>query len=255
MKLKQARLGKNVELKHIPFSELAVPWSVYVDSTMQRNNGYHYNPLDVSNDGIISTESLRTSKNLKRDDLETLKHSIGRFGLLKPFQIAEIPKRLSYFYGKGKYFIIDGCRRYFVIRELLKLPTEEEERVQTDGLRTHSGHYAIERAEIQAQEKFANLSILEYVLIPCLVYPYKTYLQILRHRIEDKKLSVKPSKDDLKLAEKMRQEGILDLELEDLSQLRETRREIEEEKRAVEKTLQQIRNRIKDSYIQQISSL
>lgn len=254
MNLKQVKLGKNVELKYIPFSELTVPWSVYVDSTVQRNTGHNYNQLEISNDGIISNEISRTSKNLKRYNLETLKHSIGQFGLLKPFQIAEIPKNLGFFYGKGKYFIIDGCRRYFAIRELLKLPTKEEERVRIDGLRTHSGHYTIERAEIQAQEKFANLSILDYVLIPCLVYPYKTYLQILRHRIEDKKFSIRPSKGDLKLAEKMRQEGIMDLKLEDISQLWETSRKIEEEKRAVENTLQQIRDRTKD-YAQQVSSL
>jgi hypothetical protein len=222
---------------------------------MQSNNSHHYNQLDISNDSIMSTERLRTSKNLKHDDLEALNQSIGRFGLLKPFQIAEIPKRLVFFYGKGKYFIIDGCKRYFAIRELLKLPTEDEEKVRTDGLRTRSDHYSIENAEIQAQEKFANLNIRNYVLIPCLVYPYKTYLQMLRHRIEDKKLGVKPSKDELNLAEKMRQEGVLDIKLEDLSQLWETRRKIEEERRAVEKTLQQIRDRIKDTYANQISSL
>jgi hypothetical protein len=254
MNLKQVKLGKNVELRHIPFSELAIPCAIYTDSTTQRNNGDQYKQLNVSKNGA-STKSIRKSKKLKRDDLEILKHSIGRFGLLKPFQIAEIPKPLRFFYGKGKYFIIDGCRRYLAIREMLKLPTDKEERVRTDSLRTHSNHYAIERAEIQAQEKFASLSILDYVLIPCLVYPYDTYLQILRHRIEGKKHGVKPSKSDLKLAEKMRQEGVRDLELEDLSQLWETSRKLEEEKGDMEKTLQQIRNRIKESHTQQISSL
>jgi hypothetical protein len=255
MNLKQVKLGKNLELTHIPFSELIIPYAKYADSTMQRNNSHHYNQQNVSNDDVTSTEKLRASKNLKRDDLDILKRSIGRFGLLKPFQIAEIPESLVFFYGKGKYFIIDGCKRYLAIRELLKLPTEEEERVRKEGLRTHSGNYAIERAEIQAVEKFANLSIVDYVLIPCLVYPYKTYLQMLRHRIEAKKLGAKPSKDDLKLAAKMRQEGVLDLELEDLSQLWETNRKIENERRAVEKTLQQIRDRIQGSCTQQVSSL
>jgi hypothetical protein len=255
MNLKQVKLGKNLELTHIPFSELIIPYAKYADSTMQRNNSHRYNQQNVSNDDVTSTEKLRASKNLKRDDLDILKRSIGRFGLLKPFQIAEIPESLVFFYGKGKYFIIDGCKRYLAIRELLKLPTEEEERVRKEGLRTHSGNYAIERAEIQAVEKFANLSIVDYVLIPCLVYPYKTYLQMLRHRIEAKKLGAKPSKDDLKLAAKMRQEGVLDLELEDLSQLWETNRKIENERRAVEKTLQQIRDRIQGSCTQQVSSL
>ena len=255
MNLKQVKLGKNLELKHIPFSELIIPYAKYADSTMQKNGSSPYNPQNVSSNGVASTEKLKASKNLKRDDLDILKHSIGRFGLLKPFQIAEIPESLVFFYGKGKYFIIDGCKRYLAIRELLKLPTEEEERVRKDSLRTHSGHYAIERAEIQAVENFNNLSIVDHVLIPCLIYPYKTYLQMLRHRIEAKKLGMKPSKSDLKLAEKMRQEGVLDLELEDLSQLWETNRTIEKEKRAVEKTLQQIRDRIHGSQVQQISPL
>lgn len=255
MNLKHVKLGKNLELKDIPFSELIIPSAKYVDSAMQRNNGHHYNQQNASNDDAASTEKLRASKNLKRDDLDILKYSIGRFGLLKPFQIAEIPESLVFFYGKGKYFIIDGCKRYFAIKELLKLPTEEEERVRKDGLQTHSGHHTIERAEIQAVEKFTDLSIVDYVMIPCLVYPYKTYLQMLRHRIEAKKLVIKPSKNDLKLAEKMRREGVLDLELEDLSQLWETNRKIEEEKRAVEKTLKQIRDRIQDTYAQQISPL
>jgi hypothetical protein len=255
MNLKQVKLGKNLELKDIPFSELVIPYAKYADATMQRNDSRNYSQQNVSNDDVTSTEKLRASKRLKRDDLDVLKHSIGRFGLLKPFQIAEIPESLVFFYGKGKYFIIDGCKRYLAIRELLKLPTEEEERVRRDGLRTHSGHYAVEKAEIQAVEKFNDLSIVDYVLIPCLIYPYKTYLQMLRHRIEAKKLGIKPSKNDLKLAEKMRREGVLDLELEDLSQLWETNRKIEKEKRAMEKTLQQIRDGIQDSYAQQISSL
>jgi hypothetical protein len=255
MNLKQVKLGKNVELRDVPFSELIIPHAKYADSTLQRNNNHHYNQQNVTTDDATSTEKLKASKNLKRDDLDILKHSIGRFGLLKPFQIAEIPESLIFFYGKGKYFIMDGCKRYLAIRELLKLPTEEEERARKDGLRTNSGHYAIERAEIQAVEKFTNLSIVDYVLIPCLVYPYKTYLQMLRHRIEAKKLGMKPSKNDLKLAEKMRQEGVLDLELEDLSQLWETNRKIEKEKQAIKKTLQQIRNRIQESYTQQFSSL
>jgi hypothetical protein len=255
MNLKQVKLGKNLELKHIPFSELIIPYAKYADSTMQKSDSSPYNPHNVSSNGVASTEKLRASKNLKRDDLDILKHSIGRFGLLKPFQIAEIPESLVFFYGKGKYFIIDGCKRYLAIRELLKLPTEEEERVRRDSLRTHSGHHAIERAEIQAVENFNNLSIVDQVMIPCLIYPYKTYLQMLRHRIEAKKLGMKPSKNDLKLAEKMRQEGVLDLELEDLSQLWETNRNIEKEKRAVEKTLQQIRDRIHGSHVQQISPL
>ena len=255
MNLKQVKLGKNLELKHIPFSELIIPNAKYLDSTVQRSNTPHYIQQNVSIDDATSTEKLRAPITLKREDIDILKHSIGRFGLITPFQIAEIPESLVSFYGKAKYFIIDGCKRYLAIGELLKLPTEEDERVQKESLRTHSGHYAIDKAEIQAVEKLANLSIVDYVLIPCLIYPYKTHLQMLRHGIEAKKIDVRPSKADLKLAEKMRQEGSLDLELEDLSQLWETNRQIEKERRAVEKTLQQIRDRIHGSYVQQISSL
>ncbi len=186
---------------------------------------------------------------MKRDDLDALKRSVGQFGLLKPFEVAELPERLDFYYGKGKYIVIDGRRRYFAISELLKLPTEQDERTQRSSLRTNPENDQIEKAEMQAQVQFDELSIRDYVLIPCLVYPYKTFLQMVRHSIEDKKFSVKPSKDDLKLAEKMRKEGYSDLHMEDLSELWETRSIIEEERQAIEETLQQIRNRLREERI------
>ncbi|MBE0512911.1 ParB N-terminal domain-containing protein [Candidatus Bathyarchaeota archaeon] len=249
MNLKPIKLGKNMELKYIPFSELAIPWKVCIDSIKPRHDGCDTKQSGVSTYGTIAVKNSRASKAMKRDDLDALKHSIGQFGLLKPFEVAELPERLDFFYGKGKYVVIDGQRRYFAIRELLRLPTEHDERTQKDSLRKNSGYDQIEKAEMQAQEQFDKLSIRDYVLIPCLVYPYKTFLQMVRHSIEDKKFSVKPSKDDLKLAEKMHEEGVSDLNMEDLSELWETRSKIEEERQAIEKTLQQIRNRMKEGRI------
>jgi len=176
--------------------------------------------------------------------LDALKRSIGQFGLLKPFEVAELPERLDFFYGgKGKYIIIDGQRRYFAIRELLRLPSEHDEIRQKDSLRSNSGLDQVEMVEVQAQERFDRLSVRDFVLVPCLVYPYTTFLQMVRHSNEDKRFSVKPSKDDLALAEIMRKQGVQDLSPEDLTELWETRSRIEEERQAIEKTLQEIRNR------------
>jgi ParB-like chromosome segregation protein Spo0J len=184
---------------------------------------------------------------LRRADLDALKHSIAQFGLLKPFEVAELPERVDFFYGgKGKYVVIDGQRRYFAVRELLRLPTEDEERKERDNLRTNSGHERVNKVEMQAQDQFDRLSIRDYVLVPCLVYPYTTFLQMVRHTIEDKRFSLKPSKEDLELVEKMRQEGLEDIGAEDLGRLWETRSKIEEERRAIEKTLQEIRSRVQE---------
>jgi len=151
---------------------------------------------------------------------------------------------LDFFYGKGKYVIIDGQRRYFALRELLRLPTEQDEMQEKDSLRTNSGDNQIIEGEVQAQERFDRLSIRNYVLIPCLVYPYTTFLQMMRHNIESKRFAAKLSKDDFELADKMRAEGLQDLRPEDLGDLWETRSQIDEERHAIEKTLQEIRNRM-----------
>ena len=245
MKLEPTKLGKKMELKYIPFSELAIPWDVCVDSAKPRNDDSDTKKLGVHTHGTMAAKSSR-AKIMKREDLDALKHSIGQFGLLKPFEVAELPERLNFFYGKGKYLVIDGERRYFAIREMLNLPTEHDERTQKESLRTSSGYAQIEKAEIQAQVQFDRLSIRDYLLVPCLVYPYKTSLQMVRHSVEGNRFRGKPSRDDLGLVEKMNEQGTLDLNLEDLSMLWETRSKIEKEKRALEETLQQIRNRIEE---------
>ncbi len=183
---------------------------------------------------------------MKPNDLDALKNSIAQFGLLKPLEVAELLEELDFFFGRGKYIIIDGQRRYFAIRELLRLPMGQEEIRQKNLLQAHFGYDRIEKAEIQAQEQIEKLSIRDYVLIPCLVYPYQTNLQMMRHSIEGNKFNVKPSRDYFKIAEKMYQAGISDLNPDDLSNLWEMRNIIREEKRAIKKTLQEIRNR-KDS--------
>jgi len=250
LELESVKLGKNVELKYIPFSELAIPWNVCVDSSQPRHDNVDTKQLRVSTYGAKARRS-RASKTLKREDLDALKHSIAQFGLLKAFEVAELPERVDFFYGgKGKYVVIDGQRRYFALRELLRLPSEDEERKKKDGLRTDSGHDTVEKGELQAQEQFDRLSIRNYVLVPCLVYPYTTFLQMVRHSVEDKRFSVKPSEEDLKVVEKMRREGVQDIYAEDLGKLWETRSRIDEERAAIEKTLQEIRNRAKEGILQ-----
>jgi len=239
-------LGKIIELKYIPFAELAIPWNVCVEAVNPGREGCTAKESRTYSHGKMTAKSSKAPKTIKLSDLDALKYSIGQFGLLKPFEVAELPERLDFFYGNGKYVIIDGQRRYFAIREMLKLPTEHDEMKEKDSLRTNSGHDQINNGEVQAQEQFDRLNIRSYVLIPCLVYPYTTFLQMVRHTIEDKRFSVKPSKDNFELAEKMRAEGVQDLRPDDLSTLWDTRGQIEEERQAIEKTLYEIRNRIKE---------
>ncbi len=244
------KLGKNFELRYIPFSELAIPWNVSVDSNQPRRDDAAAKKLRVSTYGTAARRS-KASKILKREDLDALKHSIVQFGLLKPFEVAALPERIDFFYGgRGRYAVIDGQRRYFALRELLRLPSEDEEKEQKEDLQTNSGHEQIEKAELQAQEQFDRLSIRNHVLVPCLVYPYTTFLQMMRHSVEDKKFSMRPSRDDLKVVEKMRREGVQDIAAEDLGKLWETRSRLDEERAAIEKTLQDIRNRSREELLQ-----
>jgi len=249
LELESVKLGKNSELRYIPFSELAIPWNVCVDASKPGPDDAGSKQLRVSTYGQTAKGS-KASRTLKREDLDVLKRSIAQFGLLKPFEVAELPERVDFFYGgKGKYVVIDGQRRYFAIRELLRLPSEDEEKKQSDGLRTDSGDDSIMKGELQAQEQFDRLSIRNYVLVPCLVYPYTTFLQMMRHRVEDKS-SVRSSGEDFKVVEKMRREGVQDIAAEDLGKLWETRSRIDEERGAIEKTLQEIRNRAKERLLQ-----
>ena len=248
--MKPVKLGKKMELKYIPFSELVIPWEVCTDSDVTR---------DDKHSGVLATraktrDNFQPLKTMKQNDLDALKYSIAQFGLLKPLEVAELLEELDFFFGKGKYIIIDGQRRYFAIKELLRLPMQQEEIRQKDSLRTHSGHAKIEKTEMQAQEQIEKLSIRDYVLIPCLVYPYQTNLQMMRHSIEGNKFNVKPSRDYFKIAEKMHQAGISDLNPDDLSNLWEMRNIIREEKRAIKKTLQEIRNRKKEGRIREDKS-
>jgi ParB-like chromosome segregation protein Spo0J len=244
------KLGKNFELKYIPFSELAIPWNVRVDSNQHRSHGAGGKQPRVSTYGAGPRRS-KASKTLKREELDALKHSIAQFGLLRPFEVAELPERVDFFYGgKGRYAVIDGQKRYFALRELLRLPSEDEEKEQKEGLRTNSGHDPIERAELQAQEQFDQLSIRNHVLIPCLLYPYTTFLQMMRHSVEEKRFTARLSSDDLKVVEKMRQEGLQDIVAEDLGKLWVTRSRLDEERASIEKTLQEIRNRSQQSLLQ-----
>jgi hypothetical protein len=245
MELKPTQLGKKMKLQYIPFSELIIPWDVCVDSTLDPEQ---VEAVDLGRAGALilgamTPDSLKTLKSLKQANLEALKTSIGQFGLLRPFEVAKLPQDLGFFFGKGKFVVIDGQRRYFAIRELLRLPSEQDERRQKERVRTLSGDDHVKKAEAQAQEHLEKLSIRDYVLVPCLVYPYKTYLQMVRHSTEDSKVSEKSSKVFAEIVDKMRQQGILDLDSDDLSSVWDTRNALLEEQQAIEQTLQEIRNR------------
>lgn len=244
--LKPVKLGKNVELRYIPFSELAVPWNISVESVGPAHDNHRSQQVGATTFTGTKTKNSKASVVLKREDLELLVHSIAQYGLLKPFEVAEAPQRLDFFYGgKGKYLILDGSRRYFAIRDLLKLPTEQDEKAQKDRLRTDGRLGHIGQMEAQAQEQFDKLSIRDYVLVPCLVYPYTTFLQMMRHSTEEKRLisNGRPAKQDIEKADKMRQEGLEDITPEDLTELMTTRSMIDEEKQAIQNTLNEIRKR------------
>lgn len=221
-----------MSLRCVPFSELIVPWEVSVDPDVRLRPFVTGVPRN--------SKEIRDAKLVGLDDLAS---SIARFGLLKPLDVAEVPEqRMDFFYGKGKYVIIDGQRRYLAIRELLKLPSEAEERKQISSLRTDGCRdLIVQRAEQQAQEQFEKLSVRDHVLVPCLVYPYKTYLQMLRHGAEEGRLKVKLSKVFVDVIEKMRKQGIADVESDDLKDLWEIRQRIDEERESIVKTLDQIR--------------
>jgi len=241
--LKPVKLGKKVELQYIPFSKLAIPWDVYVESNTEprQGSGGDAKQRGALAYGKMTPDSLKTLKTMKQDKLDVLKNSIGQFGLLKPLEVAELPEQLGFFFGKGKYVIIDGQRRYFAMRDLIRLPTERDVRRQRESIRTRSGSHQIEKAETQAQEQLEKLSIRDYVLVPCLVYPYKTYLQMVRHSIESNRANGGSAKIFLEIVEKMRQQGIPDLTPDDLTNLWETRNTLIEEQHAIERTLQEIR--------------
>lgn len=242
--IKPVKLGKDVGLRYIPFSQLAIPWNILPNPAALRRETRGAKQTDFSTFRRTNPKNSKAERIWKNGDLEALKRSIAQYGLLKPFEVAEMQGKLDFFYGDGKYFVIDGQRRYFAIRMLLKLPSEEEERRRRESLRTDSSHSHIVNAEMQAQRQFDKLSVADYVLVPCLVYPYTTLLQMIRHSLEDKRFSEQPSKEDFELVDKMSAQGINDLRPDDLGELWKTHPRIEMERQSIEKTLEEIRGNL-----------
>lgn len=249
LEFEPVKLGKNIELRYIPFSELAIPWNVCLDTSTSRQEDRDAVQSRYSHFAQVNPRNSKAAKIWKNGDLEALKRSIAQYGLLKPFEVAELHESLDFFYGNGRYLVIDGQRRYFAIRELLKLPTEDEERKRRESLRTDCGYDNVEKMEAQAQKQFDRLCIRDYVLIPCLVYPYTTLLQMTRHAIEDKRYREQPSKEDFELADKMSAQGINDLVSDDLRELWKIRPRIEEERQSIERTLEEIRGKMRKEQI------
>ena len=252
--LKSVQLGKRIDLKYIPFSELAVPWNVVVDTASIKQENDKLNSFNQTNGSTfdqIKANGAKASRKIRKADIDALKYSIAQFGLLKPFEVAEMQERLDFFYGKAKYLVIDGQRRYFALQDLLKLPTEHDERRQSGNLRTNTDNENVINLELQGQEQLDKLSIRDYVLVPCIVYPYTTLLQMVRHTIEDKRFSEKSPKADYALVKQMSAQGIVDLHSDDLRELWKTRRRIEDEKQSIEKTLEEIKGRLKQKELKE----
>jgi len=128
LELKPVQLGKKMELRYIPFSELVIPWEVSISSAARiQKSSSDVRYLGALTTGTATRGNSSVFQAMKQEDLEALKYSIVQFGLLKPFEVAELLEELNYFFGKGKYVIIDGQRRYFALRELLRLPSEHKE--------------------------------------------------------------------------------------------------------------------------------
>ncbi len=233
-----------MELRYIPFSELVIPWEVSINPAVKvQKSSSDFRYLGALTTGTETGGSSNLFQAMKQEDLEALKYSIVQFGLLKPFEVAELLEELDYFFGKGKYVIIGGQRRYFALRELLRLPSESKETTFQAAPQGQSVRDIVEKVEKQAQKQLEKLNVGDYVLVPCLVYPYNTYLQMMRHNIEDKRFSDKPPRDYLETAEIMRQEGVTDIHPDDLNKLWETRNRIREERQSIERTLQEIKRR------------
>ena len=243
--IKSIRLGKKIELRYIPFSELAIPWNVCLDTTASGQQNQEIRRSRLYSLIESNSKNSKASKILRSSELEHLKNSIAKYGLLKPFEVAEMYERLDFFYGKGKYLVIDGQRRYFAVRELLKLPTENDEGKRKESLWSDSNHEIVAKGETQAQECFKHLDLRDHILIPCIVYPYTTLLQMIRHSVEDKRFSEKPAKQDYELVDKMADQDISDLKSDDLRELFRVRSKIEEERASIEATLKEIRARLK----------
>ena len=234
--IKPIKLGKKIELRNIPYSELAIPWNICIDTTTSGKQNQHTRSSIPYNFIESNSKNAKASKIFKSSELKHLKYSIPKYGLLKPFEVAEMYEKLGFFYGKGKYLIIDGQRRYFALRELLKLPTEGNEEKIKDKLWSDNNNEIVAKGEIQDQEFFSNIDIRDHILIPCIVYPYKTFLQMARHSLEGKRFSEKPAKQDYEVINKMTSQKISDLKPDDLRELFRVRRKIEEERASI-KTL------------------
>jgi len=128
--------------------------------------------------GSIAMCNSRALLTIKRDDLEALKQSIRKYGLLNPFVVALLPKKpiIDFMSQEQKYAIIDGQRRYIAINEWIK--------------------------RICMNDREEN-EVRKHVLIPCLVYPYKHFKEMQRHSIEDNKFGVRPKTEYLDTAERM----------------------------------------------------
>lgn len=95
LEFEPVRLGKKIELGYIPFSELAIPWNACPDAATLRQKNSDIRQRLFCNNKRIDAGSAKASRILKNADFNDLKNSIAQFGLLKPFEVAELQEQLD----------------------------------------------------------------------------------------------------------------------------------------------------------------
>lgn len=189
--MKPFKLGKQIRLKHVPFSELIEPRLMVSLEKYFAHTEYSIKSVPASNSRALDT--------IKKQDIEALISSITTFGLLNPLLVCKLPRkwkenlRLKRF-SKMRYILIDGQRRYYAIKKIFNL----EPLVTTEDLikRYRYPHYG----RLVIDENIPRLE--DYILLPCIIYPYATLGESRRHSIEDNKFGVRPKNIYLDYAER-----------------------------------------------------
>jgi len=207
------KLGKEMKLEHIPFSKLLDPEMAIKDAYVSSKKRNVVDSIPLPNSRAL--DALRTPSD------RLLWSSINSFGLLKPLEVAKITDEMYEelgimvkAYPRVEYVILDGQRRYMALQKFKKLRNH---------LKCPEGDCLEDR-----------------VILPCLVYEYKTMGECRRHSIEDNKFSIRPHSRFLDASERTGTEGkgmpnIIPKEMTNLGKrMKKLAEEIEKENRAEE---------------------
>jgi len=245
--IKPIKLGKPIKLKYVRFSQLISPSKICLTHEFG-DIGYDVTKQETSR--TISICNSRPLRTIKRDTLESLKLSIMRFGLLNPLSITEISNekllekinRLSEI-DREIYAILDGQRRYFAIKELLtnyKWSYHQE----YDDYRNVQLMRDWSKYNDKTIDSIMKFDLRRYILVPCLIYPFESWEECMRYSIEDNKFSVRPSTENLEIAERL-PSNLPNIKSEiDLSSIDEKKKEIGEGKIQFQDKINEVQKRL-----------